>query len=91
VNVGSLNSRAINLASPAYPPAARSMRAGGQVAVQVMLDEDGNVISARAVSGHPLLRGSAEAAARRSRFNPIRVAGRAVRASGIITYNFVNN
>ncbi|MGB7069826.1 MAG: energy transducer TonB [Pyrinomonadaceae bacterium] len=91
VNAGSLNSRAINLPTPAYPAAARSMRAGGQVAVQVTLDESGNVISARATSGHPLLRRSAEDAARRSRFNPVLSGGRPAKATGFITYNFINN
>ena len=36
----------------------------GQVAVQVVVDERGNIISARAISGHPLLRQAAENAAR---------------------------
>lgn len=90
VNAGLLNSRAVNLTTPAYPSAAKAVRAAGRVTVQVLVDEGGNVMSARAVSGHPLLRQAAEAAARQSRFNPIRVNNRAVSATGILVYNFVN-
>jgi TonB family protein len=90
VNVGVLNTRAVSLPKPAYPPAARQMNASGQVTVQVTIDEDGNVTSARAVSGHPLLRNPAETAARQSKFNPVRVNGQPVRATGVVLYNFIN-
>jgi TonB family protein len=90
VNAGVLNGRAINLPKPAYPPIARQARASGQVAVQVLLDEGGNVLSARATSGHPMLRAPAEAAARQSRFNPVRIGDRSVKATGILLYNFTN-
>jgi len=90
VNAGVLNGRAVNLPTPAYPSAAKAMRAAGRVTVQVLVDESGNVMSARAVNGHPLLRQPAEAAARQSRFNPIRVNNQAVPATGILVYNFVN-
>ena len=91
VNAGVLNSRAVNLPTPAYPSAARSVRASGSVTVEVTVDESGLVTSARAVGGHPMLRQSAEAAARQSRFNPIRVSGEPTRAVGTLVYNFVNN
>jgi TonB family protein len=78
------------LPKPAYPPLAKQMRADGQVAVQVLVDETGNVTSARATSGNPMLRAAAEAAARQSKFNPIRVNNQTVPASGVVLYNFVN-
>jgi len=90
VTVGILNSRAVNLTKPAYPPIAKQMRAVGQVAVQVLVDESGNVTSAKAMSGNPLLRASAEAAARQSRFSPVRVDNQAVKATGVVLYNFIN-
>jgi TonB family protein len=89
VNVGVLNGRAVNLPTPAYPSSAKAMRASGRVTVQVSVDEDGGVTSAKAVSGHPLLRQAAEAAARQSRFNPIRVNNQTVSATGILVYNFI--
>ena len=90
VNAGILNSRAVNLPKPAYPPNAKQMRAEGQVAVQVSVDEAGNVTAARATSGNPLLRASAEAAARQSKFNPVRVNNQAIPVNGVVLYNFVN-
>jgi len=90
VNAGVLNGRAVNLTTPAYPAAAKAMRASGRVTVQVMVDESGNVLSAKAVNGHPLLRQSAEAAALQSRFNPIKLNNQAVSATGILVYNFIN-
>jgi protein TonB len=65
------------------------MNASGQVSVQVLVDEEGNVISAKAVNGHALLRAPAEAAARQSKFNPVTKDGRAVKAVGVIVYNFI--
>ena len=85
-----MNSRATSLQKPAYPSAARQMGAAGQVMVAVAVDENGNVVSARAVSGHPLLRAPAEVAARQSRFNPVRLGDRNVRANGTLVYNFIN-
>ena len=90
VNAGILNGRAVNMPKPAYRPLARQMRAVGQVAVQVLVDEAGNVTSARATSGNPMLRASAEAAARQSKFSPVRVNNQAVPASGTVLYNFIN-
>lgn len=89
VSGGVLNGKAISLPPPAYPPAAMAVRAGGAVSVQVLVDEGGNVISAAAVSGHPLLRAAAEAAAREARFAPTLLSGTPVKISGVITYNFV--
>lgn len=90
INVGIMNSRAVNLVKPAYPPNAKQMNASGTVNVQISVDEEGNVLSAKAISGHPLLRPAAENAARQSRFNPVKINDRAVKASGLVIYNFIN-
>ncbi len=89
VSGGVLNGKATSLPKPAYPPAARAVRASGAVSVQVLISESGSVISANAVSGHPLLRSAAEGAARGARFSPTLLSGQAVKVSGVITYNFV--
>ena len=57
--------------------------------VQIVVDESGRVISASAVSGHPLLQQAAVAAARQARFSPTLLSGQPVKVSGVITYNFV--
>ena len=89
ISGGVLNGKAIDLPKPIYPPAARAVRAGGAVNVQVMVDENGRIISASAVTGHPLLRSSAEQAARAAKFTPTILGGKAVKVSGVIVYNFV--
>ena len=89
VSGGVVNGKARNLVTPTYPSAARAVRASGQVAVAVTIDESGNVISASAVSGHTLLRSAAESAARSSKFNPTLLSGQPVKVTGTIIYNFV--
>jgi protein TonB len=89
VSGGVLNGKATSLPKPAYPPAARAVRASGSVSVQVLISESGSVISASAVSGHPLLRSAAVGAARGARFSPTLLSGQPVKVSGVITYNFV--
>ena len=88
ISGGVLNSKAISLPPPAYPPAARVIRAHGSVSVQVTVDEKGEVVSASAVSGHPFLRAAAVQAARQARFAPTKLSGQTVRVSGVLTYNF---
>jgi Ca-activated chloride channel family protein len=90
VSSGVVNGKAVSLIKPAYPAAAKAIKANGTVNVQIIIDENGNVISAFAVSGHPLLRASAEAAARNSKFAPTMLAGQKVKTSGVIVYNFNN-
>lgn len=91
ISAGVVNGKAIDLPKPEYPAAAMAIRASGQVKVQVTIDEQGNVISASAVSGHTLLRASAEKAARQSKFKPTYLSGQAVKVTGVIIYNFVPN
>ena len=89
ISGGVLNGKAVRLVQPSYPPIARSAHASGQVNVQITIDENGNVISAHAVSGHPLLQGAAVAAARSSKFTPTKLSRQPVKVSGVIIYNFV--
>jgi TonB family protein len=89
ISGGVLNGKATSLPKPPYPPAARAVRAAGAVSVQVLIDEEGRVVSATAVSGHPLLRAAAVAAARGARFSPTQLSGQPVKVNGVITYNFV--
>jgi TonB family protein len=88
VSGGILNGKATNLVQPTYPAAAKAVRAEGAVNVQVTIDEQGNVISATAVSGHPLLRAAAVQAVRQSKFSPTMLSGQAVKITGVIVYNF---
>jgi TonB family protein len=88
ISGGVLNAKAIDMPKPAYPAAARAAHASGTVVVQVLVDESGNVTTAQATSGHPLLRQAAVAAAKQARFTPTKLSGRPVKVSGVLTYNF---
>ena len=89
ISGGVLNGKAVHLVIPPYPAIARSAHASGAVNVQVLIDENGNVISAHATSGHPLLQAAAVAAAHASKFTPTKLSGQPVKVNGVIIYNFV--
>ena len=89
ISGGVLNGKAINLPKPGYPPIARAAHASGTVVVQVLIDENGSVVSASAVSGHPLLINAAVSAARQAKFSPTKLSGQPVKVTGVIQYNFV--
>src|SRR5438094_8787698 len=59
ISGGVLNGKAIHLVQPTYPAMARTAHVSGQVSVQVLIDENGNVVAAHASSGHPLLQPAA--------------------------------
>jgi len=86
-----LNSEALSLPKPNYPPLARQIHVQGMVSVQVLIDESGKVVSAKVVSGHPLLVAEAQRVALQARFSPTTINGQPVKISGVITYNFILN
>ena len=88
VSGGVLNGKAVSLPKPNYPSAARNARAAGVVVVEVVIDETGKVISAKATSGPVLLRQAATQAAQAARFSPTMLSGQPVKISGEINYNF---
>ncbi len=85
---GVVNGKATFLPKPVYSAAAKAVKAAGAVNVQVMIDEAGNVVSAKAVDGHPLLKAEAEKAARNAKFNPTLLSKQPVKVSGVIVYKF---
>ncbi len=88
ISMGVVNGRAIDLVKPEYPKSARVVNVYGQVSVQILIDENGKVISAKANSGSPLLQSVCINAALNSTFEPVILSGEAIRVSGIIHYNF---
>ena len=88
ISGGVLNGKAISKPATAYPAIARAARAQGSVTVQVLIDEEGKVISAVPVSGHPLLQQSAASAVRQWRFTPTRLSGQPVKVSGVVIINY---
>src|SRR5262249_17178822 len=89
ISGGVLNGKALALPQPAYPPLARAAHVAGTVTVQVLIDEQGNVVAAHAVDGHPLLQAVCVAAAQQARFSPTLLEGEPVKVTGVIKYNFV--
>jgi TonB family protein len=90
INGGIINGKAKSLPPPTYPEAAKAVHAGGAVNVRVLIDENGDVVSAEATSGNPLLRAAAVEAARASKFTPTLLSGQPVKVNGVIVYNFVS-
>jgi TonB family protein len=88
VTGGVLNGSALNLPAPLYPEAARRMRTSGMVEVEVVIDENGKVISAKAISGPAIFRDNAVQAALRAKFTPSKLSGQPVKVTGKIVYNF---
>ena len=85
---GVLQGSATRKVEPSYPPLAKAARVSGAVVVELTIDEEGNVIAARAISGHPLLKDGAVAAAKGWKFTPTLLDGVPVKVIGTITFNF---
>lgn len=89
VTKGVVNGTAIELPKPTYPAVAVRINLTGNVNVQVLIDEAGNVVSARAVDGHPFLKLEAERAAKKAKFKPTLLSGEPVKVNGVIVYKFI--
>ena len=78
----------MSLPSPTYPDTAKRARISGMVEVEVVIDINGKVISAKALRGPGILQQAAETAARLARFTPTLLSGQPMKVVGVITYNF---
>ena len=88
VQGGRLLGKAIKSVPPTYPPVAKAAGAQGPVTVQIVVNEAGDVESAKAVSGHPLLQQAGVDAARQWKFSPTQLSGNPVKVSGMISFVF---
>jgi putative PEP-CTERM system TPR-repeat lipoprotein len=73
---------------PQYPHVARVASIEDSVNVEVVVDEEGKVFSARARYGHALLKNAAVTAVRAWKFKPTLVNGVPRRARGVVTVDF---
>lgn len=89
VNGGVLNHRTC-LASPQFPKEAIEQKVFGKVEVEVLMDENGYVLNARAISGETLLRKAAVEAAYKSKSGPTLLGGKSVKVKGILIFDFPN-
>jgi TonB family protein len=89
VDLGNLSADdAVRMVTPIYPVIAKKSTIEGKVVVTIELDENGDVVSAKATSGHQMLRLAAEEAARKTKFKPGMFNSKPIKARGVITYNF---
>jgi len=79
---------ALTKVAPTYPPIARQMNASGTVQVAITIGENGRVIEAKAISGHPALRPAAEEAAKKWVFRPASLDGKPMRQQDVLTFSF---
>ncbi|HEX8355634.1 MAG TPA: TonB family protein [Pyrinomonadaceae bacterium] len=88
VEGGVLNGKAVSKPAPEWPHVAGAEGLRGTVFVRVVVNERGDVASARALSGLPALQPAAVAAARKARFAPTLLSGRPLKVAGVLSYNF---
>lgn len=86
---GVLQGAAIKRVEPQYPYSAKLSRIVGTVVVETLVDEEGNVVSARALSGPTELQSASVEAARGWRFVPTTFIDVPVRVIGTITFKFI--
>ncbi len=87
-SAGTLQGGPVKRVNPTYPPVAKAAKATGIVQVQVTISEEGKVINATAINGHPLLRDAAVEAARQWEFKPTEASGTPVKVQSTLTFNF---
>ena len=71
---------------PVGAPGYGAHKYAGKVFVQIIINEEGNVAFATAISGHPFFRPIVEQAALKAKFKPTIVSGKPIRVSAIIIY-----
>jgi protein TonB len=69
--------RLISGPAPDYPILAKQSRIGGVVVIEAIIDEHGNVVEVRAISGHPLLIPPAMKAVSQRKYEPTVLDGQA--------------
>jgi protein TonB len=88
VSTGVLLGNSIRQAQAIYPQLARNAHVEGVVLVEIIVDEEGSVIAATALDGHPLLRQPAQDAARQWKFRPTLLNGRPIKIAGMLRFTF---
>lgn len=85
---GVIRGLATNRVSPEYPRAAKEQNVEGDVTVQIIIDEEGKVVSAKATSGHELLQDVSVTAAKGWTFKPFELDGKPTRVSAELSFRF---
>lgn len=85
---GVIRGTAKSQVKPVYPPLAQNAHVTGDVQIEITISEQGDVIAARVVSGHPLLQQAALTAAKQWKFNTTLLNNNPVKVSGVLTFRF---
>lgn len=85
---GVVPAQAIRRVQPEYPSMARGSNVGGSVLVNVTIDAQGSVSSAKAFEGPAMFRRAAEDAARKWKFRPATRDGYAIESEQVIEFRF---
>jgi len=80
--------KAIVQVHPGYPPLARQAHIQGEVKIDAILDEQGNVIDMKVVSGHPLLYQAALDALKKWKYEPTYLNDKPIAVAMIVTITF---
>jgi TonB family protein len=86
-----LRAQIIKQVEPVYPSPAKAAGIGGRAYVELTIDEQGDVISAKPVDGHPLFMQAAIEAAKEWKFKPFTVDDKPVKVVGMIFLPFSNS
>ena len=84
-----LPKNAVFVPKPKYPKVARAAGASGEVTVEIVVNNLGNVVYAKAVSGNPMLWAASEQAALRAKFKPAVLSKHPVSVRTRIVYKYV--
>jgi periplasmic protein TonB len=76
---------------PVYPILAKQSRVQGTVVIEAIIDEHGNVIEVRAISGHPLLIPAAMKAVSQRKYEPTILDGEPTKVNLTVEVNFFAN
>ena len=83
--------RLIHAVLPSYPQIARSNRVAGDVTLDALVDESGNVLDVKVIAGPLLLRDAAMEALRQWKYEPARLDGQPTPMHLTVTIKFQAN
>jgi len=80
--------RVIQRAEPLFPPEAKAKRMSGTVAVEAIVDKQGNLANARVVTGPKIFWDSALSAIKSCKFEPARLKDQPVEQTVRVRFDF---
>lgn len=88
VPAGNLEDHLISKIDPVYPQMAKIAHIQGQVVLQCVVNEKGDIADVKAISGHPILIQSAIDAVKQWKYKPFLLNGNAVSVESTVTVSF---